>query len=213
MSARHSRVALATVLSTRCSEPGVRPGRAGNFWRSLRLSLTRQRKVTKRGALNAIRTRAGSGARVARSGPAPRCEPLRSRLPLVTSTICRTFRPVNAGCTPISSRNAEQPRRPSDAVWGCFGEPGVQPRVERAAVAMSRPHDKSCARAQRFASCRNGSGRFRAPLLASWSSSAVRGLFFGDFLLAPQKKVTRPPGRTPGNAAINSTLRKSTRQA
>jgi len=37
--------AFAASLMTRCSEPGVRPGRAGNF------SLTRQRKVTKRGAL------------------------------------------------------------------------------------------------------------------------------------------------------------------
>jgi hypothetical protein len=27
---------------------------------------------------------------------------------------------------------------------------------------------------------------------------AVKGLFFGDFLLAPQKKVTPPPGGTPG---------------
>jgi hypothetical protein len=31
-------------------------------------------------------------------------------------------------------------------------------------------------------------------------SCAVQGLFFGDFLLAPQKKVTPPPGGTPGNA-------------
>ena len=28
--------------------------------------------------------------------------------------------------------------------------------------------------------------------------AGVQGLFFGYFLLAPQKKVTRPPGRTPG---------------
>jgi hypothetical protein len=27
---------------------------------------------------------------------------------------------------------------------------------------------------------------------------AVQRLFFGDFLLAQQKKVTRPPGRIPG---------------
>jgi len=32
-------------------------------------------------------------------------------------------------------------------------------------------------------------------------SSAVQRLFFGDFLLAPQKKVTPPPGGTPGNVA------------
>jgi hypothetical protein len=34
--------------------------------------------------------------------------------------------------------------------------------------------------------------------MASSRSYAVQRLFFGDFLLAPQKKVTRPPGRTPG---------------
>jgi hypothetical protein len=36
-----------------------------------------------------------------------------------------------------------------------------------------------------------------------WCSCAVQGLFFGDFLLAPQKKVTRPPGRIPGTALGN----------
>jgi hypothetical protein len=30
---------------------------------------------------------------------------------------------------------------------------------------------------------------------------AVQRLFFGDFLLAPQKKVTPLPGGTPGNVA------------
>jgi len=29
----------------------------------------------------------------------------------------------------------------------------------------------------------------------------IEALFFGDFLLSQQKKVTRPPGRTPGNSA------------
>ncbi|MDR7271029.1 hypothetical protein J2X20_003687 [Pelomonas saccharophila] len=131
----------------------------------------------------------------------------------MTTTIHRPFTPVNAGCTPGSSGNTEQPRRPSDAALGCLGEPGVQPRVERGADAMSLARDKSCARAQRFASPRNGDERFRAPLVAAWRSSAVQRLFFGDFLLAPQKKVTRPPGRTPGNAASSSTLRKNNQQA
>ncbi|HSV71792.1 MAG TPA: hypothetical protein VLI72_16920 [Methylibium sp.] len=30
--------------------------------------------------------------------------------------------------------------------------------------------------------------------------NAVQALFFGDFLLSQQKKVTRPPGRIPGAA-------------
>jgi hypothetical protein len=32
----------------------------------------------------------------------------------------------------------------------------------------------------------------------AWCSCAVQGLFFGDFLLAPQKKVTALPGAHPG---------------
>ncbi len=56
----------------------------------------------------------------------------------------------------------------------------------------------SCARAQRFASAHNASARFRAPLTAAPRSCAVQGLFFGDFLLAPQKKVTALPGAHPG---------------
>jgi hypothetical protein len=64
----------------------------------------------------------------------------------------------------------------------------------------------TAARAQRVASARNASGCFRAPLVAASRSCAVQGLFFGDFLVAPQKKtegfgeakVTPPPGGTPG---------------
>ncbi len=59
----------------------------------------------------------------------------------------------------------------------------------------------TAARAKRVASGRNTAERFRAPLLAPWCSCAVQGLFFGDFLLAPQKKVTPPPGGTPGKVA------------
>jgi hypothetical protein len=43
-----------------------------------------------------------------------------------------------------------------------------------------------------------------------WCWCAVQGLFFGDFLLAPQKKVTPPPGGTPGTAlAIKQEYRAS----
>jgi hypothetical protein len=41
-------------------------------------------------------------------------------------------------------------------------------------------------------------GSFRAPLTAASRWCAVQGLFFGDFLLAPQKKVTALPGAHPG---------------
>jgi hypothetical protein len=56
---------------------------------------------------------------------------------------------------------------------------------------------------------RNAAGCFSAPLMAASCSCAVQGLFFGDFLLAPQKKVTPPPGGTPGNAPGSRILRKS----
>ena len=42
-----------------------------------------------------------------------------------------------------------------------------------------------------------------------WCSCAVQGLFFGDFLLAPQKKVTPLPGGTPGNPTSKRPLSKS----
>jgi lysophospholipase L1-like esterase len=51
---------------------------------------------------------------------------------------------------------------------------------------------------------RNATGRFRAPLIAASRWCAVQRLFFGDFLLAPQKKtegfakVTALPGAHPG---------------
>jgi hypothetical protein len=77
------------------------------------------------------------------------------------------------------------------------GEPGVQPRVgrcdaggaplvtchvrERSGSLLPTPRSAVAMRSERV-----------------WCSCAVQGLFFGDFLLAPQKKVTRPPGRNPG---------------
>ncbi|MDR7331136.1 hypothetical protein ABIC83_000737 [Roseateles asaccharophilus] len=45
---------------------------------------------------------------------------------------------------------------------------------------------------------------------APWYSCAVQRLFFGDFLLAPQKKVTALPGAHPGNLSMSSTLHKQT---
>ena len=179
---------------------------AGNF------SLTRQRKVTKRGALNAIRTRAAACARDARSASclhATRCA--LAAVPVTTITD-RRFTTVNAGCTPGSSGNTEQPRRPSDAVFGFLVSSAcsrafIGPLLRAMVLVIG-----SAARAQRVASSRNAAGRFRAPLIAASRWCAVQGLFFGDFLLAPQKKVTRPPGRTPGNAAMRWLLRQNSQQ-
>jgi hypothetical protein len=89
-------------------------------------------------------------------------------------------------------------RRPSDAAFASPGKPGVQPAltgVKKRCVALITG---TAARAQRFASARNDRESFRAPPFAAARSCAVQGLFFGDFLLAPQKKVTPPPGGTPG---------------
>jgi hypothetical protein len=89
-------------------------------------------------------------------------------------------------------------RRPSDAAFVFAREPGVQP-----ALTVVKPRFivlviGTAARAKRVASARDDAGRFRAPLVAPRSSCAVQRLFFGDFLLAPQKKVTAPPGAHPG---------------
>jgi hypothetical protein len=99
-------------------------------------------------------------------------------------------------------------RRPSDVAFAFAGEPGVQPALTGVKGRCVALVTGTAARAKRFACGRAVPGRFRAPLLAASRWFAVQGLFFGDFLLAPQKKVTRPPGRTPGNAAGSSTLRK-----
>jgi hypothetical protein len=79
---------------------------------------------------------------------------------------------------------------------------------------MDGARHKWWARAQRLASARNAIGRFRAPLIAASRRCAVQRLFFGDFLLAPQKKtegfakVTAPPGAHPGmGLAIKPTQR------
>ena len=74
---------------------------------------------------------------------------------------------------------------------------------------MKRARDKSDARAQRLASGRYANGSFRALLMAASRSCAVQRLFFGDFLLAPQKKVTALPGAHPGNLPMSHSLSKS----
>ncbi|MDR7299043.1 hypothetical protein J2X16_004411 [Pelomonas aquatica] len=96
-------------------------------------------------------------------------------------------------------RAQPQERRPSDAAFASAGELGVQPALTGVKGRWMVLVTGTAARAQRVASGRQAAGRFRAPLLAASRWRAVQGLFFGDFLLAPQKKVTPPPGGTPGN--------------
>ncbi|MFG6456721.1 hypothetical protein [Roseateles sp. BYS96W] len=103
-------------------------------------------------------------------------------------------------------------RRPSDAVFACTGKPGVQPALGGVKWRAMALFTRTAARAQRLASARNTGGCFRAPLMAAYRSHAVQGLFFGDFLLAPQKKVTPLPGGTPGNAPSEQALREGSPQ-
>jgi hypothetical protein len=118
--------------------------------------------------------------------------------------------PQRHGTAGVGVRCAHpNPRRPSDVAFAFADEPGVQPALTGVKAQCVVLVIGTAARAQRFASARKSKGCFRAPLLAAPRWFAVQGLFFGDFLLAPQKKVTRPPGRTPGNAAMSSTPRQS----
>jgi hypothetical protein len=140
--------------------------------------MLRQRKVTQREALN--RTRA----------------PL-SLLSLSPASLIAPLGRLTRGCTPCSRENPMQ-RRSGAAVFP--GEFGVQPTLGGMTWRAMALFIRTAARAQRFASGRNAAGCFRATLMASSPWCAVQRLFFGDFLLAPQKKVTPPPGGTPGNA-------------
>ncbi len=203
---------------------GSPPRRAGNFL------LRGQKKVTKEEALNrtpAPRARATPCNSRSLSGTT-RPAAL-SRLSLSPEPFTAAPGRLTRGCTPCSrdmpktaalgrrdgsllcvgwgehsepQRRLHQPRwrRPSDAVFACPGEHGVQPRVRRLEAGAIVLVTRTAARAQRVASSLNASARFRAPLFAAPRSLAVQRLFFGDFLLAPQKKVTAPPGAHPGTS-------------
>jgi len=184
------RVAFAQSLSTLCTAAGIRPAMAGNF------SLSRQRKVTKREALSSERP----CALEARARPeATRCA--LAAVP-VTDTMHRNFMPLNARLHAVLTNegttcaDASPQRR---LVFGiCTREHGVQPRVRRRDGGWMPLVTGTAARAQRVASSQKPSDRFRARFVAASRRLAVQRLFFGDFLLAPQKKVTPPPGGTPG---------------
>ena len=181
-----------------------------------------QKKVTKEEALNRTRaSRARVAPRNSRSvtgqtrpaalsllslSPAPSITPP-ARL---TSAARRTHQEYqNSGArAPRSAALTPEARRPSDAAFAFADKPGVQPALTGVKGRWMVLVIGTAARAQRLASGRNASWRSRAPLMASSRSCAVQRLFFGDFLLAPQKKVTRPPGRTPGTTfGINQAQR------
>ncbi len=200
--------------------------RRGNFL------LRGQKKVTKEEALN--RTRAPHARAAPCNSRSLRGTTRAAALSLLSLSPAPLFAAsarLTRGCTPGSRETpktaslgrrdgsllvvgSEPQRRPARPMWrrpsdaAIPGEPGVQPALGgmkwRAMAVVTR----TAARAQRLASARNASGCFRAPLFAASRSCAVQGLFFGDFLLAPQKKVTRPPGRTPGNASSRHALGK-----
>ena len=98
--------------------------------------------------------------------------------------------------TPTYTQTAPMERRPSDAVFS--DESGVQPTLRGVKVRSVVLVIGTAARAQRVASAQDASGRFRAIAFAQRRSCAVQRLSFGDFSLAQQRKVTRPPGRNPG---------------
>ena len=166
--------ALAESLSTRCTAAGIRPARAGNF------SLSRQRKVTKREALEL----GCLGAFEAEKGlEANRCA---LALGLSRPVLIAPLDGLTRGCTPCSRANAASLGR-----RGCFvflPGAGVQPRLNRRKGPMCGAGDKSNARAQRFAPKRHLMPN--APM----QRIAVQRLFFGDFLLA-QSEESYPPSR------------------
>ena len=106
-------------------------------------------------------------------------------------------KPQHAPNRPALGLAPQPTRRPSDAAFAFADKPGVQPALMGVKGRCMVLVTGTAARAKRVASA-------RAPVPCATSRScAVQGLFFGDFLLAPQKKVTPPPGGTPGTLPID----------
>ena len=187
-------VALAENLCHSLHRAGSPPRRAGNF------SLLRQRKVTKREALNRTSRETCEGRR-AKTGARllARSEPLRSRCCPCHEPERSTVHALHVGCTPNSRVENKRRSGGASAVSRAFtGEPGVQPALTGGKVRWMVLVTGTAARAKRVASSHRQSFRSRARASAPARWHAVERLFFGDFLLAQQRKVTRPPGRTPG---------------
>ena len=187
-------VAFATSLSTRCTAAGIRPARAGNFL------LSRQKKVTKEEALNRTLPEACDGPRAKAGARTPALgEPLRSRRCPYPQRNSSIGTPPNAGCTPGSRAQIQASLGRRVVAHGVsIGEPGVQPALSGTRVRSLVLVTGTAARAQRLASGHRPNARSRARAVAAAHWRAVQRLSFGDFSLARQRKVTRPPGRTPG---------------
>jgi hypothetical protein len=191
-------VRLLSVAMARCRcnsmhRAGNSPRRASNF------SLLRQRKVTKREALNRKSPLACDGHRAKTNAQSlSRGEPLRSRCCPYPEPGSPTACAVNVGCTPNSRVEVKRRRRRVEACGAFTGEPGVQPALNVVKVRVL-PLVQGGRRERSGSLLRSGRAAvFARELHASARWCAVQRLFFGDFLLARQKKVTRPPGRTPG---------------
>jgi hypothetical protein len=172
---------------------GSPPRRAGNFL------LLRQKKVTKEEALTA--SRLWPAKDIARE-QALEASPEANRCALAAVLVARPTRPPSVRLTSAARRthewNTKRRRRRVEAVAALTDKPGVQPalNVVKARVltlVQGGPRERS---GSLLGS--NRAGVFAREPHAPVRWCAVQRLFFGDFLLAQQKKVTRPPGRTPG---------------
>jgi hypothetical protein len=172
---------------------GSPPRRAGNF------SLLRQRKVTKREALTA--SRLWPAKDIARERPLT-ASPEANRSALAAVLVTARRHPSSVRLTSAARRTHESnTKRRRRRVVGCgalIGEPGVQPalnvvkaRVLTLVQSGRRERSGSLRRTHRATV-------FAREPHAPAQGCAVQRLFFGDFLLAQQKKVTPPPGGTPG---------------
>ncbi len=204
-------VAFARSLSTRCRVAGSPARRRGNFL------LRGQKKVTKEEALNRTRARRRDERRAKWSSG----NSTQKRTAALSRLTCHEHQPsAHLPVRRAAARRAHQNspmqrrsgdatdahrscRRPSDAVFA--DQLGVQPALSGVKGRWMALVTGTAARAKRVASVRNAVACFRAPPMAPPRWRAVRRLFFGDFLLARPKKVTRPPGRTPGNSAASPT--------
>ncbi len=190
---RFCSVALAESLSTRCTAAGIRPAMAGNF------SLLRQRKVTKREALNRTSPRAFDGHRAKTSAQRlSRSEPLRSRCCPCHQPDSATVRAPNVGCTPNSRVEVKRRSGGASAVCSAFtGEPGVQPALTGVKVRSLAVVTGTAARAQRVASSKQDSGRFRARAFPSTRWRAVSASSLVTFFWRSREKLPAIAGRIP----------------
>jgi len=204
------RVAFAKSVRDRCIA-GSPARRRGN------VLLRGQKKVTKEEALN--RTPAPHAQAAPCNGRSANGQTRAAALSLLSlspASLIAAVGRLTRGCTPCSREMqrrrrwgdapvdaARRSRRPSDAALGCSGEHGVQPRVNghEGAILGARHRDSRESAAGRVWARPDSS---IASATSRSSADCIWRLFFGDFLLAPQKKVTRPPGRTPGTSLASN---------